>query len=218
LVVQFLWGVHPIHFFVSKSCNYRNMRNMRPRIYLIRHGETEWSLASRHTSRTDIPLTGQGEQEARKLAERLRDLRFSQVFTSPRQRARRTCELAGLGQVAKIEPDLAEWDYGDYEGQHSVDIHKGRPDWNLFRDGCPHGEMPAQVSDRADRLIARLRALDGNVALFSHGHFGCVLAVRWIGLPVIEGQHFLLGTASLSIFGYEPSHPEVPLIERWNSN
>jgi probable phosphoglycerate mutase len=191
---------------------------MRPRIYLIRHGETEWSLASRHTSRTDIPLTEQGEQDARKLAERLRDLRFSQVFTSPRQRARRTCELAGLGPAAKIEPDLAEWDYGDYEGQHSVDIRKGRPDWNLFRDGCPRGEMPAQVSGRADRLIARLRALDGNIAIFSHGHFGCVLAVRWIGMPVIEGQHFLLGTASLSIFGYEPSHPEVPVIEMWNSN
>ena len=190
---------------------------MHPRIYLIRHGETEWSLASRHTSRTDIPLTEQGEQDARRLAERLRDLTFSQVFTSPRQRARRTCELAGLGPVAKIEPDLAEWDYGDYEGQHSVDIRKGRPDWNLFRDGCPRGEMPAQVSDRTDRLIARLRALDGNVALFSHGHFGCVLAVRWIGLPVIEGQHFLLGTASLSILGYEPSHPEVPLIEMWNA-
>jgi probable phosphoglycerate mutase len=193
-------------------------QNMRPRIYLIRHGETEWSLASRHTSRTDIPLTEQGEQDARKLAERLRDLRFSQVFTSPRQRARRTCELAGLGPVAKIEPDLAEWDYGDYEGQHSVDIRKARPDWNLFRDGCPHGEMPAQVSARADRLIARLRALDGNIALFSHGHFGCVLAARWIGLPVMEGQHFLLGTASLSLFGCEPSHPEVPLIELWNSN
>ena len=212
------WGVYPIHFSVSKSCNYRNMQNMRPRIYLIRHGETEWSLASRHTGRTDIPLTEQGEREARRLGERLRDLRFSQVFTSPRQRARRTCELAGLGPAAKIEPDLAEWDYGDYEGQHSVDIRKGRPDWNLFRDGCPGGEMPAQVSDRADRLIARLRALDGNIALFSHGHFGCVLAARWIGLPVIEGQHFLLGTASLSIFGYEPSHPEVPLIEMWNSD
>jgi probable phosphoglycerate mutase len=192
-------------------------QNMLPRIYLIRHGETGWSLSSRHTSRTEIPLTEQGEQDARKLGERLRDLRFSQVFTRPRQRARRTCELAGLGPVAKIEPDLAEWDYGDYEGQHSVDIRKGRPDWNLFRDGCPRGEMPAQVSDRADRLIARLRALDGNVALFSHGHFGCVLAARWIGLPVIEGQHFLLGTASLSLLGYEPSHPEVPLIELWNA-
>jgi probable phosphoglycerate mutase len=190
---------------------------MLPRIYLIRHGETEWSLSSRHTSRTDIPLTEQGERDARKLGERLRDLRFSLVFTSPRQRARRTCELAGLGPVAKIEPDLAEWDYGDYEGQHSVDIQKGRPDWNLFRDGCPRGETPAQISDRADRLIARLRVLDGNVALFSHGHFGCVLAARWIGLPVIEGQHFLLDTVSLSILGCETSHPEVPVIELWNS-
>ena len=195
----------------------RARQNMLPRIYFIRHGETEWSLASRHTSRTDIPLTEQGEQDARRLGERLHDLRFSQVFTSPRQRARRTCELAGLGPVAQIEPDLAEWDYGDFEGQRSVDIRQGRPDWNLFRDGCPHGEMPAQISDRADRLIVRLRALDGNVALFSHGHFGCVLAVRWIGLPVIEGQHFLLGTASLSILGCEPNHPEVPLIELWNS-
>lgn len=193
-------------------------QNMLARLYLIRHGETEWSLSSRHTGRTDIPLTEQGELDARKLGERLRDLRFSQVFTSPRQRARRTCELAGLAQVAKTEPDLAEWDYGDYEGRHSVDIRKGRPDWNLFRDGCPRGERPAQVSDRADRLIAHLRALDGNVALFSHGHFGCVLAARWIGLPVIEGQHFLPGTASLSILGYEPNHPEVPVIALWNSS
>jgi broad specificity phosphatase PhoE len=190
---------------------------MVQKIFLIRHGETEWSLSGRHTGRTDIPLTEQGELDARKLGERLRDLTFSQVFTSPRQRARRTCELAGVGPVAKIDPDLAEWDYGDYEGQHSVDIRKGRPDWNLFRDGCPRGETPAQISDRADRLIARLRALDGNIALFSHGHFGCVLAVRWIGLPVIEGQHFLLGTASLSILGCEPNHPEVPAIELWNS-
>jgi probable phosphoglycerate mutase len=192
-------------------------QNMPLRLYLIRHGETEWSLSSRHTGRTDIPLTVQGEQDARRLGEWLRDLRFSQVFASPRQRARRTCELARLGPVAKIEPDLAEWDYGDYEGQRSVNIRKGRPDWNLFRDGCPRGEMPAQVSDRADRLIAHLRALDGNVALFSHGHFGCVLAARWIGLSVIEGQHFLLGTASLSILGYEPNHAEVPVIALWNA-
>ena len=190
---------------------------MLPRIYLIRHGETGWSLSSRHTSRTDVPLTEQGEQDARKLGERLRDLRFSQVFTSPRQRARRTCELAGLGPVAKIEPDLAEWDYGDYEGQHSADIRKERPDWNLFRDGCPRGEMPAQVSNRADRFIVRLRALDGNVALFSHGHFGCVLAVRWIGLPVMEGQHFLLSTASLSILGHENDYPERRVISLWNA-
>jgi broad specificity phosphatase PhoE len=185
-------------------------------LFLIRHGETEWSLSGRHTGRTDMPLTRQGERDARALGERLRAARITRVFTSPRERARQTCALAGLAPVAAIEPDLAEWDYGDYEGQRSADIRKGRPDWNLFRDGCPHGEMPAHVSDRADRLIARLRALDGAVALFSHGHFGCVLAVRWIGLPVIDGQHFVLGTASLSTLDSEPSHPEVPIVTLWN--
>ena len=177
------------------------------RLYLVRHGETEWSLTGRHTSGTDIPLTKQGDREALALGDLLRTVKFSRVFTSPRQRARRTCALAGLPLTAEIEPDLAEWDYGDYEGQRSVDICQERPDWNLFRDGCPHGETPAQVSDRADRLIARLRALDGNIALFSHGQFGCVLAARWIGLPLIEGPHFLLNTASLGILGYEPHHP-----------
>ena len=192
-------------------------QDMLPRIYLIRHGETEWSLSGQHTSRTDIPLTEQGEQDARKLGERLRDLNFSQVFSSPRQRARRTCELTGLAQVAEIEPDLAEWDYGDYEGKRSADILPARPDWNLFRDGCPRGETPTQISDRADRFIARLRVLDGNVALFSHGHFGRVLATRWIGLPVSEAQRFLLDTASLSILGYEPNHVESPVIALWNA-
>ncbi|MGP8025357.1 MAG: histidine phosphatase family protein, partial [Acidocella sp.] len=136
-------------------------------LYFIRHGETEWSLSGQHTGRTDIPLTARGEDEARELGPCLRAFKFARVLSSPRQRARRTCELAGLGPAAEIEPDLAEWDYGDYEGQRTVDIRKGRPDWNVFRDGCPRGEMPAQVSDRADRLIAHLRALDGNVALFS---------------------------------------------------
>jgi probable phosphoglycerate mutase len=183
---------------------------------LIRHGETEWSLSGRHTSRTDIPLTEQGEQEARRLGDRLRTTTFLRVFTSPMQRAQRTCALAGLTPVAEVEPDLGEWNYGDYEGLRSQEIRQARPDWNLFRDGCPRGETPAQVSDRADRLIARLRMLDGDIALFSHGHFGCVLAVRWIGLPVIEGQHFRLGTASLSVFGDEPERSQVPVIERWN--
>ena len=184
---------------------------------LIRHGETEWSLSGRHTGRTDIPLTEQGEQEARTLGERLRATTFLRVFTSPMQRARRTCALTGLTPVAEVEPDLAEWNYGDYEGLRSQEIRQARPDWNLFRDGCPQGETPAQVSDRADRIISRLRLLEGNIALFSHGHFGCVLAVRWIRLPVIEGQHFRLGTASLSIFGDEPGRSQVPVIERWNS-
>lgn len=187
------------------------------RLYLVRHGETDWSLSGRHTGRTDIPLTAHGENEARELAPRLRNIPFAHVLTSPLQRARQTCELAGLSPMAIIEPDLAEWDYGDYEGQHSVDVRKKRPDWNIYRDGCPHGDMPAQVSERADRLIAHLRTLDGNIALFSHGQFGCVLAARWIGLPLIEAQHFTLGTASLSILGHDPRHPEVAVIALWNA-
>lgn len=187
------------------------------RLYLVRHGETEWSLSGQHTGRTDIPLTERGEDGARELGQRLRDIPFARVLTSPRQRARRTCELAGLGPMAEIEPDLAEWNYGDYEGQRTADILQARPGWNIFRDGCPRGETPAQISERADSVLAPLRVLDVNVALFSHGHFGRVLAARWIGLPVIEGQHFLLGTASLSILGHELSHPEVPVIALWNA-
>jgi len=187
------------------------------RIYLVRHGETEWSLSGQHTSRTDIPLTARGENAAQELGRRLREISFARVLTSPRQRARRTCELAGLGQAIELEPNLVEWDYGDYEGQRSADIRKARPDWNLFRDGCPNGETPAQVSDRANRLITRLRELDGNVALFSHGHFGRVLAARWIDLPVSEAGHFLLDTASLSILGYEHNHLESPVIALWNT-
>jgi broad specificity phosphatase PhoE len=189
---------------------------MLPRFYLIRHGETAWSLSGQHTGRTDVPLTPRGEEEVRELAEVLRQVRFSRVFTSPRQRAQRTGELAGLNAVAEIEPDLAEWDYGDYEGKRGAEIRREWPDWNLFREGCPNGEMPAQVSDRADRCIAQFRLLEGNVALFSHGHFGRVLAARWIGLPVSEARRFLLGTASLSIFGFEHESLEEPVIALWN--
>ncbi len=190
---------------------------MIPRLYLVRHGETEWSLSGRHTGRTDIPLTPRGEDEARQLRPMLESIQFAAVLTSPRQRARRTFELAGLAPTAKIEPDLAEWDYGDYEGQRSVDIRKGRPGWNVFRDGCPHGEMPAQITARADRLIAHLCDFDGNVALFTHGQFGCILAARWIGLPVVDGQHLSLGPASLSILSDDPSHPDVRVIALWNA-
>ncbi len=190
---------------------------MPPRLHLIRHGETEWSVSGQHTGRSDIALTARGEDEARTLAPRLQDIQFAHVLSSPLKRARQTCELSGLGAAAAINPELAEWDYGDYEGQRSADIRKQRPDWNLFRDGCPRGEMPAQVSDRADRLIATLLALDGNVALFSHGQFGCALAVRWIGLPLIEAQHFELGTASLSILGHHSHHPGVAVIALWNA-
>lgn len=191
--------------------------NNLARLYLIRHGETAWSLSGQHTGRTDIPLTEQGEQEARDLGERIRTLKFSRVLTSPRQRARRTCELVGLDTLAEIEPDLAEWDYGDYEGLNSADIRNGRPDWHLFRDGCPGGESPAQISERADRVIARLRAFEGNIAIFSHGHFGRVLAARWIGLAVGQAQPFLLSTASLSVLGYEHDRAEQSAIVLWNS-
>lgn len=186
-------------------------------LYLIRHGETAWAISSRHTGLTDIPLTANGEDEARKLGRHLRDIQFVHVLTSPLKRARQTCELVGLDKVSEIEPDLAEWDYGDYEGKRSVDIRKDRPDWNVFQDGCPHGEMPAHISERADRLIARLRTVDGKVALFSHGQFGGVLAARWIGLPLAEARHFPLGTASLSILSFNPNHPDVPVIALWNA-
>jgi broad specificity phosphatase PhoE len=185
-------------------------------LYLIRHGETEWTLTGQHTGRTDLPLTEQGEEEARKLALRIENIPFAHVLTSPLQRARQTCELAKLGNEAKVEPDLAEWDYGDYEGQRSVDIRKERANWNVFQDGCPNGEMPEQVTARADRLIAHLRTLGGNVALFSHGQFGRVIAARWIGLQTIEAQHFLLDTAALSILSHDPHHPEVAVIALWN--
>ena len=190
---------------------------MLPRVYFIRHGETEWSLSGQHTSRTDIPLTPRGEEKSRELGPRLRNIQFTHVLTSPRQRARKTCELAGLGSMAQVENDLSEWDYGDYEGMLSTDIRKKRPDWNIYRDGCPNGESPAQISDRADRLIARLRKLNGNVALFSHGHLGRVLAARWIGLAVAQAQRFQLDTASISILCHESSNNDGPVIELWNS-
>ena len=190
---------------------------MATKLYFIRHGETEWSLSRQHTGRTDIPLTEKGKQQAGGLEARLRPIPFHRVFTSPMQRARQTCALAGLAHVSEIEPDLSEWDYGDYEGLRTTEIRLSRPDWNIFRDGCPRGEAPADISNRADRLIKYLRAMDGNIALFSHGHFGCVLAARWIGLPIDEGPHFILGTASLSILGYDPDHPDVPGIILWNS-
>ncbi len=186
-------------------------------LYFIRHGQTEWSLSGQHTGRTDIPLTLRGEEEARQLGPRLRAITFSRILTSPLLRARRTCELAGLEPAADIDPDLAEWDYGDYEGKRSVDIRHEHPGWNVFRDGCPNGETAEAIRERADRLIGRLGALRGNVALFSHGQFGCVLAARWIGLPVLAGQHFALRPASFSILGHEESHPDVRVIALWNS-
>jgi broad specificity phosphatase PhoE len=187
-----------------------------PRIYFIRHGETAWSLSGRHTGSSDIPLTENGVVQSRRLQPLLQSVSFAHVLISPRQRARQTCALAGLAHAAEIEPNLAEWDYGAYEGLSTSEIRKSAPDWNIFRDGCPGGETAAQVSARADCLIARLSGLGGDIALFSHGQFGCVLAARWIGLAIIEGQHFALDTASLSILGPKPGHPDVPVVTRWN--
>lgn len=192
-------------------------RSTALRLYLIRHGETEWALSGRHTGRTDIPLTQNGEDEARELGQHLKDIQFARVMTSPLQRAQQTCALVGLHQAPEIESDLTEWNYGDYEGDRSVDIRKEHPDWNIFQDGCPQGEMPAQISARADRLLAHLRKLNGNIALFSHGQFGSVLATRWVELAVVEAQHFPLGTASVSVFTFDAHHPTVPVIALWNA-
>jgi broad specificity phosphatase PhoE len=187
-------------------------------IYLVRHGETEWSLSGRYTGRTDIPLTPRGEDAARKVGQRIRNILFTHVLTSPLQRARQTCELAGLATPAEIEPDLTEWDNGDDEGHLRADVIGSRPGWDLFRDGAPHGESAAQVSTRADRLISHLRALDGKVALFSHGHFGRVLGARWIGLSVEQAQHLLFDTAALSVLGYEHDRTDLPAILLWNAS
>lgn len=187
-----------------------------PRLFLIRHGETEWSQSGRHTGRTDLPLTPHGTTIAGELRAYLAGLDFSCVLTSPFERARSTCALAGLATQAQVSTDLSEWDYGDYEGRTTVEIRVQAPGWNVFRDGCPNGETPARVAERADNLIARLLELSGDIALFSHGQFGCVLAARWIGLAVIEAQHFALNPASVSVLGPKSGHPALSVISQWN--
>lgn len=185
-------------------------------VYLARHGETEWTLSGRHTGLTDLPLTERGERNARRLEERLRGLSFTKVFTSPLQRAKRTCELAGFGNLAEIDGDLVEWNYGDYEGRRTAEIRAERPGWELFRDGCPGGESPAEATTRADRVVNRLRAVPGDLLLFSSGHFIRVLATRWIGLEVsLNAKRFMLSTASLSAVGYEKEMSR-PVIQLWN--
>jgi probable phosphoglycerate mutase len=191
------------------------MSESLPILYLARHGETAWSLSGQHTGLTDLPLTERGERNARCLEERLRGLAFTAVFTSPLQRAARTCELAGFGGVAQVDRDLLEWDYGEYEGTRTADIHAKRPDWQLFRDGCPGGETPQQVGDRADRVASRVRAIAGNVLLFSSGHFLRVLAARWLGLEPAAGRYFLLSTASVSALSYEHNLSQ-PAIQLWD--
>ncbi len=191
------------------------MSETLPVLYLARHGETAWSLSGQHTGLTDLPLTERGERNARRLGKRLQGMTFAKAFTSPLQRAARTCELAGFGTVAELDRDLLEWNYGEYEGRRSTEIHIERPDWQLFRDGCPEGETPDQVGARADRVVSRVRAVQGDVLLFSSGHFLRVLAARWLALQAAAGKYFLLSTASLSALSYEHDLSQ-PVIRLWN--
>jgi broad specificity phosphatase PhoE len=191
------------------------MPALLPRVFLARHGETAWTISRQHTGLTDIPLTDRGERDAGQLGERLKGISFAKVFTSPLQRANRTCELAGFADVAEIDSDLVEWDYGDYEGRTTAEIRTQRPDWQLFLHGAPNGESVAAVAARADRVIARLRAISGDTLVFSSGHFSRVLAVRWLGLEVAAGRLFILSTASVCILGYDHGLDE-PAIHLWN--
>jgi broad specificity phosphatase PhoE len=184
------------------------------KIYLLRHGETEWSRAGRHTGTTDLPLTENGRAAARALRPALAAESFDLVLTSPLRRARETCELAGLGSRAEIDPDLCEWNYGEYEGRTSADIQAQRPGWVIFRDGCPGGESPGEVAARAERVVARVRAINGNVALFAHGHILRVFVSRWIGLSPRAGENFLLDTSTLSVLGY---YGDAPAVKTWNA-
>ena len=186
-----------------------------PVVYLARHGETAWSLTGQHTGLTDLPLTERGENNARQLGERLNGMTFAKIITSPLQRASRTCELATSRGLAEVDRDLVEWNYGEYEGRRTAEIQRDHPGWQLFRDGCPGGESADQVGVRADRVVARVRAIDGNVLLFSSGHFLRVLAARWLGLDPRAGRFFTLSTASMSALGYEHDRSE-PVIRLWN--
>jgi broad specificity phosphatase PhoE len=212
-------GATPTHFGISgarhRLSENQIMINAFPIAYLARHGETAWSLTGQHTGLTDLPLTERGEENARALQERLSGLIIGKVFTSPLQRATRTCELAGFAAVAEVDHNLVEWDYGQYEGLTTAQIHAKRPDWQLFRDGCPGGESPEQVAARADSILDRVRPLGTDVLLFSSGHFLRALAARWLGLGVAAGKYLLLSTASVSALGYE-NNLSASVIQLWN--
>jgi broad specificity phosphatase PhoE len=186
------------------------------KVLLIRHGETEWSLSRQHTGTTDIPLTENGRKVARLLQPILAKQVFALVLTSPLRRARETCELAGLGDRAHSDPDLMEWNYGEYEGLTPAQIHAKRPEWMLFTDGCPGGESPDQVEVRIDRVIARIRtvAAEGNVALFAHGHLIRAFAARWLGLRAADGRFFLLDPATINVLSF---YRTVPAVKHWNA-
>lgn len=194
------------------------MTEALPVIYIARHGNTAWTRTGQHTGLIDLPLTPDGERNAVRLGERLRDMKFAKVFTSPLQRASRTCELSGFASGAEVDPDLVEWNYGEYEGLTTSEILSKRPDWDLFRDGCPGGESPAEIGERADRVVHRIRSVTGDALLFSSGHFIRVLTARWLALsPGSEGRHFLLNPASLSALSYEHNLSR-PVIRLWNDD
>jgi broad specificity phosphatase PhoE len=184
-------------------------------VYIVRHGETAWSLSGQHTGLTDLPLTERGEANARLLKERLAGITFAKVLRSPLQRATRTCELSGFGPVSEADQKLVEWNYGDYEGLRSPEIHQKRPDWHLFRDGCPGGEMPDQVAARADDVLRRVRTMNGNVLIFSSGHLLRTLTARWLGLPLLAGAALTLDPASISILSSEKNNTQ-PVLKLWN--
>jgi broad specificity phosphatase PhoE len=191
------------------------MSETLPVVYLARHGETAWTLSGQHTGMTDLPLTKHGELTARQLGEELRGRQFARIFTSPLQRAARTCALAGFGDQSQVDHDLVEWNYGEYEGLRTAEIHAKRPGWQIFRDGCPGGESPGEVGARADRVVERVRAVQRDVLIFSSGHFLRVLTARWLGLEPQAGKCFLLSTASLSVLSYEHDLSQ-PAIQLWN--
>ena len=191
------------------------MSSILPKVYLVRHGETAWTISGQHTGRTDIPLTERGKRDVQELGTRLRGLTFAKVLTSPLHRARRTGELAGFGECAQADPDLTEWDYGDYEGRRTSDIRAEHPGWRLFEDGCPGGETLVEMSTRADRVIARVRALEGDVLVFAHRDILRILAARWVAQPALEARRLYLETASLSVLGYDHDLDE-PVIRLWN--
>ena len=191
------------------------MKQTYPQVYLVRHGETAWSISGQHTGRTDIPLTARGELAAQELRARLKDLSFAKIFTSPLQRARQTAELSGFGESAEADPDLMEWEYGNYEGRRTIDIRAERPGWRLFEDGCPGGETLLDVATRAERVIARIRALESNVLVFAHRDILRILIARWVALPAVEARRLDLATASVSTLGYDHGLDE-PVIHRLN--
>ena len=187
-----------------------------PRLFLVRHGDTAWTDTRRHTGRTDVPLSEGGEERARQLAGRMRRFAFASVFTSPLERASKTSELAGFGGVARADPDLVEWDYGRFEGMRTKEILAERPGWELFREGCPEGESPGDVAARADRFLANVRAIDGDVLAFSSGHIIRMIAARWLGLPPVAGRFFSCRPASVGVLGYEHGSREEPILSLWN--